>query len=161
MALIDLRSADAVDGFLSGNAVVLLFVGSSRPDPAAAVLASLCALAPAGRVAKTEPDAGEAEGRAREFLARFPLTDRASLVLMHGSTVLDVLRCTDVEAHGSLALGRGPVRRAVPHPPGGRPTRRLLSPSHPPPHPRAPRGLVRSPAGLGCTGCEAGPRRTE
>ncbi|MFJ3174842.1 hypothetical protein ACIPJK_29170 [Streptomyces roseus] len=115
MALIELRSADAVDGFLSGNAVVLLFVGSSRPDPAAAVLASLCALAPAGRGAKTEPDAGDAERRAREFLARFPLTDRASLVLMHGSTVLDLLRCTDVEAHGSLWAAARYAERFLTH----------------------------------------------
>ncbi|WP_030712546.1 hypothetical protein [Streptomyces sp. NRRL F-2580] len=101
MTLIELRDADAVDGFLFQSGTVLLFVGSSRSDPAAAVLASLCALAPTGRAARTEPGAGDAETRVREFLAHVPLTDRALLVLMHGSTVLDVLRSTDVEAHGS------------------------------------------------------------
>ncbi|MFD3808699.1 hypothetical protein ACFWTC_35220 [Streptomyces sp. NPDC058619] len=62
MALIELPDADAVENFLSRNKVVLLFVGSGRDQPADAVLASLCALGPAGRVARTPPDAGAADG---------------------------------------------------------------------------------------------------
>ncbi|MET8291298.1 hypothetical protein ABZV80_39810 [Streptomyces sp. NPDC005132] len=101
MAPIELRDACAVDEFLSRNEVVLLVVGSGWSDRAAVVLTSLCALVPARRAARTDPDFGDAERRVREFLIQFPLTDRAVLVLMHGTTVLDMLRSTDVEAHGS------------------------------------------------------------
>ncbi|MFD3327496.1 hypothetical protein [Streptomyces sp. NPDC058701] len=101
MSLIELPDAEAVDDFLSRDAVVLLFVGSGLDQPADAVLASLCALGPLGRVARTPQDAGAAEGRVRRLLTHYPQTDRACLALVHGLAVVDVLRSSDVEAHGA------------------------------------------------------------
>ncbi|MFJ4862352.1 MULTISPECIES: hypothetical protein [unclassified Streptomyces] len=101
MAVMELRDANAVEQFLAGNTTVLLFVGHRRDRPADAVMASLCALGPAGKVARTEPDGGAADRRARQFMTRIPHTDRACLVLIQGATVLDVLRSTDVDAHGA------------------------------------------------------------
>ncbi len=101
MDLIELRDADAVDQFLTRNSAVLLFVGSGRDQQPDAVLSSLCALAPVGKAARTHPYAGAADRRVRAFLTHLPQTDRACLVLMQGAVVLDVLRSTDVEAHGA------------------------------------------------------------
>ncbi|WP_404961598.1 hypothetical protein [Streptomyces sp. 147326] len=101
MAVIELRDASAVEHFLSRNTTVLLFAGHARDRPAGALMASLCALGPDGKVARTEPDGGAADRRVRRFLTRIPQTDRACLVLIQGATVLDVLRSTDVEAHGA------------------------------------------------------------
>ncbi|MFD3675722.1 hypothetical protein [Streptomyces sp. NPDC058613] len=101
MPLIELVDADAVEDFLSRNTVVLLLIGSGRDQSAYAVLASLCALGPAGRAARTPPDGGGADRRVRGLLAHHPQTDRACLVLVQGLAVLDVLRASDVEAHGA------------------------------------------------------------
>lgn len=100
MALTELPDADSVDAFLSLPSPVLLLIGHRPGRPVDAVLASLCALGPHGRVARTGPDGSPADERARGFLTRIPHADRACLVLLKESTVLDVLRSTDVEAHG-------------------------------------------------------------
>ncbi|MFD3936293.1 hypothetical protein ACFWSF_14860 [Streptomyces sp. NPDC058611] len=39
--------------------------------------------------------------RGRRLLTHYPQTDRACLVLVQGLAVLDVLRSSDVEAHGA------------------------------------------------------------
>ncbi|OEJ30338.1 hypothetical protein [Streptomyces subrutilus] len=101
MDLIELRDADAVDRFLTRDWVVLLFVDSGRDQQPDAVLAALCARAPVGKAARTYPYGGAADRRVRAFLAHLPQTDRACLVLMQGAVVLDLLRSTDVEAHGA------------------------------------------------------------
>ncbi|MEU6311697.1 hypothetical protein [Streptomyces sp. NPDC047014] len=101
MALAELRDATAVDEFLSRPSPVLLLIGSADPDEQPdAVLASLCALGPTGTVARAHPYGGAADRRVRRYLSHLPQTDRACLVLMQGAVVLDVLRSTDVEAHG-------------------------------------------------------------
>lgn len=101
MALAELWDADAVKDFLSQNRPVLLFIGSGRDQPADRVLALLCATGPAGRAVRACPDGGAADLCVRRLLIRYPQTDRACLVLVHGLAVLDVLRSTDVEAHGA------------------------------------------------------------
>ncbi|MFE9933653.1 hypothetical protein [Streptomyces sp. NPDC005533] len=101
MAITVLRDGIAVDDFLVGNTTVLLLVGSGQDRPTDAVMSALCALVPHGKVARTEPDQGAADRRVRQFLTPIPQTERACLVLLQGTTVLDVLRSTDVEAHGA------------------------------------------------------------
>ncbi|MFD5932471.1 hypothetical protein [Streptomyces sp. NPDC060333] len=100
MALIELADADAVEDFLCRNKVVLLFVGSGRDEPADAVLEALCASGPVGRTART-PVVGAGDRSLRQLLTHYPQTDRACLVLVQGLAVLDVLRGSDVEAHGA------------------------------------------------------------
>ncbi|MGW7313791.1 hypothetical protein [Streptomyces sp. NPDC054865] len=102
MALTELRDATAVDDFLSRHTPALLLIDSGgldeQPD---AVLSSLCVLGPAHKIAWAHPYGGAADRRVRQFLLHLPQTDRACLVLFQGAVVLDVLRTTDVEAHGA------------------------------------------------------------
>ncbi|MEU9107376.1 hypothetical protein AB0D54_24105 [Streptomyces xanthophaeus] len=102
MALTELRDATAVDDFLSRPTPVLLLIGSGgRDEQPDAVLAFLCALGPAPNVARAHPYGGAADRQVRQLLSHLPHTDRACLVLIQGSVILDVLRSTDVEAHGA------------------------------------------------------------
>lgn len=101
MALIELRTAYEVDAFIARNTVALLLVGSGRGQPADAVMASLCASVAHPQVARTEPDEGTADQHVRRLLEHYPHTDRACLALFQGSVLLDVLRSTDIEAHGA------------------------------------------------------------
>ncbi|MEU9414941.1 hypothetical protein [Streptomyces sp. NPDC048272] len=101
MALKELEDATAVEDFLARHTPVLLYIGpggrDQRPDT---VLTSLCALAPARSAAWARPHGGAADRYVRQLLTHLPQTDRACLVLIEGAVVLDVLRSTDVEAHG-------------------------------------------------------------
>ncbi|MFG2749515.1 hypothetical protein [Streptomyces xanthophaeus] len=101
---VELRDVDAVEQFLAPHTAVLLFVGSGRNQAPDAVLSSLCASAPVGRAARAYPPGGAVDRRVRAFLTHLPQTDRACLVLMQGVVVLDVLRSTDVEAHGARGV---------------------------------------------------------
>lgn len=103
VAITVLRDADAVDEFiLAQGEPVLLLISSGLHQRADEVMASLCeGEVPPGRVACAGPAGSTADRRAREFLTHIPHTDRACLVLMRGTSVLDVLRSTDVEAHGA------------------------------------------------------------
>lgn len=99
-AIVELRDAGDVDAFLfAADSPVLLLVGSGQGRGADAVLAALCAQGPVGRTGRTRPGGGEMH--AREFLTRIPLTESSCLVLLRRAGVLDLLRGTDVEAHGA------------------------------------------------------------
>ncbi|MGW7064872.1 hypothetical protein ACWGHM_41160 [Streptomyces sp. NPDC054904] len=101
-ALTELRDAAAVDDFVSRHTPALLLIDSGglneQPN---AVLWSLCALGPAHKIDWAHPYGSTADRRVRQFLLHLPQTDRACLVLFQGAVVLDVLRITDVEAHGA------------------------------------------------------------
>ncbi|AZM56011.1 hypothetical protein DMA15_28290 [Streptomyces sp. WAC 01529] len=102
VAVVELRGAGDVDAFLSSrDRCVALFVGSGRQQAADAVLATLCDLGVHARIGRAVPYGGAADRRIRELVMRIAHTDRACLVLLRGTAVLDVLRSTDVEAHGA------------------------------------------------------------
>ncbi|MFF3699206.1 hypothetical protein [Streptomyces sp. NPDC002221] len=115
-AVVELREAEDVDAFVSSqDRAVVLFLGSNRQQEADAVLAALCDLAVDGRAGRAVPYAGAAHRRVGEFLTRIAHTDRACLILMHGTGVLDILRSTDVEAHGAQWTAAQFALRFMPH----------------------------------------------
>ncbi|MFJ8143154.1 hypothetical protein [Streptomyces sp. NPDC096013] len=101
-AVVELRAAEDINEFLSSqDRRVAVFVGSGRQQAADAVLEALCDQEARARIGRAVPYGGAADRRLREFLVHIAHTDRACLVLLQGPVVLDILRSTDVEAHGA------------------------------------------------------------